>query len=112
MLVGERPFLAETPIGVLLKHLQDPPPSVLIARPDLPPAVGDVLEKVLVKNRDQRYSSAGELARAFRAAFYSLPVARAPVSGAPVYGSPVAGSPLLVLAWTGGAALDCAGHVA
>jgi serine/threonine-protein kinase len=69
MLVGERPFVADTPIGVLLKHLQDPAPSVLIARPDLPRAVGDVLDKVLVKVPADRYSSAGELARAFRAAF-------------------------------------------
>ena len=68
MLVGERPFIAETPIAVLLKHLQDPAPSVLLARPDLPPAVGDVLAKVLVKGPAVRYASAGELARAFRAA--------------------------------------------
>ena len=68
MLVGERPFIAETPIAVLLKHLQDPAPSVLLARPDLPPAVGDVLAKVLVKDPAVRYASAGELARAFRAA--------------------------------------------
>src|SRR5919199_206942 len=45
MLVGERPFAAETPIGVLLKHLQAPAPSVLDARPDLPAAVADVLNK-------------------------------------------------------------------
>jgi serine/threonine-protein kinase len=68
MLVGERPFVADTPIGVLLKHLQDPAPSVLDARPDLPAPVGDVLQKVLVKDPAQRYASAGELARAFRAA--------------------------------------------
>ena len=36
MLVGERPFVADTPIGVLLKHLQDEPPSILSARPELP----------------------------------------------------------------------------
>jgi serine/threonine protein kinase len=69
MLVGDRPFVAETPIGVLLMHLQDQPPSLLDARPDLPLAVAEVLEKALVKDPNQRYSSAGELARAFRAAF-------------------------------------------
>jgi serine/threonine protein kinase len=69
MLVGERPFVAETPIGVLLQHLQDMPPSILLARPDLPAAVGDVLAKALVKDPADRYSSAGELARAFREAF-------------------------------------------
>jgi len=69
MLVGERPFIAETPIGVLLQHLQDLPPSVLVARPDLPPAVGDVLAKALVKDPADRYNSAGALAKAFNAAF-------------------------------------------
>jgi serine/threonine protein kinase len=69
MLVGERPFVAETPIGVLLKHLQDPAPSILDARPDLPPAVGQVLARCLVKDPAERFASAGELARAFRAAF-------------------------------------------
>ena len=69
MLVGERPFVAETPIGVLLQHLQDTAPSILVARPDLPPAVADVLAKVLVKDPAERYSSAGELAKAFREAF-------------------------------------------
>src|SRR5215471_14946214 len=43
MLVGERPFVAETPIGVLLKHLQDAAPSVLEARPELPRAVDAVV---------------------------------------------------------------------
>ena len=69
MLVGERPFVAETPIAVLLQHLQDPPPSILLARPDLPLAVGDVVARVLAKDPAERYASAGELARAFRAAF-------------------------------------------
>jgi eukaryotic-like serine/threonine-protein kinase len=68
MLVGERPFVADTPIAVLLMHLQDPAPSVLVARPDLPPDVGLVLERALVKNPAERYQSAGALARAFRAA--------------------------------------------
>src|SRR5207245_8147281 len=48
MLVGERPFAADTPIAVLLTHLQDPAPSILDARPDLTPAVGQVLARALV----------------------------------------------------------------
>ena len=76
MLVGERPFISETPIGMLLQHLQDTAPSVLVARPDLPAAVGDVLAKALVKDPADRYSSAGELARAFRAAFSQRAPAR------------------------------------
>jgi serine/threonine protein kinase len=69
MLVGDRPFVAETPIGVLLQRLQGPAPSVLLARPELPLAVGDVVDRALVRDPASRYHSAGELARAFRAAF-------------------------------------------
>ena len=71
MLIGERPFVAETPIGVLLKHLQDVPPSVRELRPELPPAVDEVLTQALTKNPAERFPSAGALARAFRAAFTS-----------------------------------------
>jgi serine/threonine protein kinase len=91
MLAGERPFVAETPIGVLLQHLQDAPPSILVARPDLPAAVGDVLARALVKDPADRYTSAGELARAFKAAFAqrtlagadSLPIPQLAVTNEP-----------------------------
>ena len=73
MLLGERPFSAETPIGVLLKHLQDVPPSVRERRPELPVAVDEVLMTALAKNPADRFSSAGALARAFRAAFEGSP---------------------------------------
>jgi serine/threonine protein kinase len=81
MLVGERPFVAETPIGVLLKHLQDAPPSVLEARPDLPPGVDAVMTRALAKDPSERFASAGELARAFRAAFTqtTAPVVTSPI---------------------------------
>jgi serine/threonine protein kinase len=69
MLVGERPFVSETPIGVLLQHLRDAPPSVLEARPDLPLGVGEVIARALAKEPSERYASAGELASAFRLAF-------------------------------------------
>src|ERR687884_247889 len=55
MLVGERPFVAETPIGVLLKHLQDPAPSVLEQRPDLAPAVAEVVARALAKDPAERF---------------------------------------------------------
>jgi serine/threonine protein kinase len=77
MLVGERPFVAETPIAVLLQHLQDPPPSVLDARPDLPKAVADVIAKALVKDPAERFRTAGELARAFRDALLETPATTA-----------------------------------
>src|SRR5919204_3180916 len=49
MLSGERPFTSDQPLGVLLKHLQDPPPKLLDLRPDLPAAVEPVIQKALAK---------------------------------------------------------------
>src|SRR5438132_4401038 len=56
MLTGERPFAAETPIGVLLKHLNEPAPDVRSLRPELPEPVADVLMKALVKSPAERYA--------------------------------------------------------
>ena len=69
MLAGERPFEAESPIGLLLKHLQAPVPSVRALRPELSPAVDEVVHRALAKDPDDRFASAGELARALRQAF-------------------------------------------
>lgn len=61
MLVGQLPFTAESPTGIMLKHLQEPPPRVLDVRPHLPRGVGTVVARALAKRRDDRYQSAGEL---------------------------------------------------
>ena len=69
MLSGERPFTADQPLGVLLKHLQAPVPKLLGLRPDLPLAVEQVMQQALAKDPNDRFSSAGALAAAFRKAF-------------------------------------------
>jgi len=91
MLAGERPFTAAEPLGVLLKHLQAPVPSLLPLRPDLSPEVDAVVQRALAKNPNERYQSAGALASAFREAFtahdqtgpWSDRAFRAPVPVAP-----------------------------
>src|SRR5260370_25553195 len=56
MLVGDRPFVAETPIGVLLIHLQAKPPSCPQPPPTSPPPLAEGLDKAPVKDPNQRYS--------------------------------------------------------
>ncbi len=65
---GRLPFEADTPYAVILKHITEPltPPRSL--RPDLPPGVETVIVKVLAKNPDERFQTAGELAGALRGA--------------------------------------------
>ncbi|HEY3063540.1 MAG TPA: protein kinase [Chloroflexota bacterium] len=69
MLAGERPFTAAEPLGVLIKHLQAPVPSLLEMRPDLSAEVDAVVQRALAKDPNERYQSAGALASAFRDAF-------------------------------------------
>jgi eukaryotic-like serine/threonine-protein kinase len=64
MLTGCLPFAAETPVAVLLKHMQADPPSVLAAVPDLPDTVELVLLQALAKSAANRFATAGRLAAA------------------------------------------------
>jgi serine/threonine-protein kinase len=68
MLVGHVPFTGESATAIMLKHLQEPPPSVLDERKDLPPAVGQVIARALSKRPEERHESAGELAEALASA--------------------------------------------
>nr|BBH94608.1 hypothetical protein KTA_28070 [Thermogemmatispora argillosa] len=79
LLTGEVPFTGTTPFIVMNKHLSEPVPSPRQKRPDLPPAVEDVVLKALAKRPEDRYQSALELAAALRSAVLgALP---APASG-------------------------------
>lgn len=64
MLTGARPFEGETPYSVAVKHVTEAPPPACTINPQLPRAVEPVLFKVLEKQRDRRYQTAGEFAEA------------------------------------------------
>ncbi|HET9276308.1 MAG TPA: protein kinase, partial [Gemmatimonadales bacterium] len=61
MLTGGPPFRADTAPGLLAQHLQAPVPSVRTARPELGPAVDEVLRRALSKERAGRYGSVREM---------------------------------------------------
>lgn len=58
MLTGKLPYQANTPLGIVFKHVTEPIPHILDVNPNLPDAIEAVMEKVLAKNRDDRFSSA------------------------------------------------------
>lgn len=60
MLVGHVPFTGPSPTAIMLKHLQEPAPSVLEERDDLPAAVGMVVTRAMAKLPQNRYQTAGE----------------------------------------------------
>ena len=64
MLTGELPFKnAKTPIEIINFHMKDTPPAPSKLRPDLkiPPAVDEVLLKMVAKSRDNRYADTAAL---------------------------------------------------
>ncbi|MGB7922347.1 MAG: serine/threonine-protein kinase [Pyrinomonadaceae bacterium] len=63
MFVGHVPFTGESPTAIMMKHLQDAPPSVLDERKDLPAEVGAVVARALAKRPEDRFKSASELAQ-------------------------------------------------
>ncbi|MBL8154183.1 MAG: protein kinase, partial [Anaerolineae bacterium] len=60
MLSGELPYSAETPLGVIFKHISDPIPYVTQFAPLLPSAINAVVAKAMSKRPEDRYQSAGE----------------------------------------------------
>jgi serine/threonine protein kinase len=60
-LVGHVPFTGDSPTIVMLKHLQEPVPSVLEERKDVPPAIDHVVTKAMAKVPANRYQTIGEL---------------------------------------------------
>ena len=63
MLAGVVPFEAESSLGVLMKHLNDPPPPIFGISKDLQ----TIIDRSLAKDADIRYASAKEMADEFSA---------------------------------------------
>jgi len=61
MLTGYTPFDADTPLAILMKHLNDPLPLPSKLDPNLPPSFEQIVLKALSKNPDDRYQSAAEM---------------------------------------------------
>ena len=68
MLAGHVPFTGDSPTAIMMKHMQEPPPSILEERKDLPAGVGRVLARALAKRPEDRFQSAGELSSALASA--------------------------------------------
>lgn len=64
MLAGRVPFTGESPTVIMMKQVQDEPPPLSEARPDLPVAVTQVVMRALAKQPADRYQSAGEFFKA------------------------------------------------
>ena len=68
MLAGQPPFKRDAGLAVMWAQVSAPVPSLRALRPDLPPAVDQVMAKALAKSPDARYPSCTAFARALSAA--------------------------------------------
>ena len=64
LVTGQRPFHADTPLAILLRHINDPLPRPRQIKPDLPEAVEQVIFKALAKDPENRYETMDELVKA------------------------------------------------
>ncbi len=68
LLVGEPPFHKfSLPVEKLAAQLDESPPPLLERRPDLPPSVVKVVERLLAKDPEERFGDAGSLIEALDA---------------------------------------------
>ncbi|GMR09184.1 MAG: hypothetical protein BMS9Abin28_0002 [Anaerolineae bacterium] len=65
---GELPFQAETPMAVMLKHINEPIPLARLRSPNVPEAIERVILKATAKNPAERFGSMGEMNAAFQSA--------------------------------------------
>ncbi|MGL4513191.1 MAG: serine/threonine-protein kinase [Lacipirellulaceae bacterium] len=61
LLTGDPPFVADTPLAVAIKHLQEAPEPIASRRPGLPASLADVVDRLIAKSPDARYASPREL---------------------------------------------------
>jgi len=73
MVTGEVPYNADTPVAIILKHIQQPLPLPRKLRPDLPEAVEKVILKAMAKDPRDRYETAADMAEALDRAVRQSP---------------------------------------
>jgi eukaryotic-like serine/threonine-protein kinase len=64
MLAGKPPFVGDSAVAVIYKHLNEEPQSLAAAGVDVPANVERIVMRLLAKDHDRRYASADELADA------------------------------------------------
>lgn len=66
MATGALPFQADTPLAVVMKHVNDPPPMPVISNPDIPAGLQEIILRAMSKDPDQRFQTASDIAAALR----------------------------------------------
>jgi serine/threonine-protein kinase len=70
MLTSQKPYDADSPMTVAVRHITEPIPEILQARPDLPLETDLIIRTAMAKDKEDRYPTAIELARALNQAAF------------------------------------------
>ncbi len=109
LLAGEPPFQGKTAFEVALKHVQESPPPLASRRPDLPPELVAMVERMMAKSPAERYPSVREIIRDLNR-IRERPAASLQLSGAtPSLIAPLATGPSAAAAAPATAPADPAG---
>jgi tRNA A-37 threonylcarbamoyl transferase component Bud32 len=66
MAAGRLPYDADTPLAVVLKHVNEPIPLLTTFNPNIPPSVQEIIFKSMAKDPNERFQTAHEMAKALR----------------------------------------------
>ncbi len=61
MLTGKFPYEADTPMGIIVKHITDPVPHILDANAELPSGCEDLIQKAMAKKPADRFPKAVDM---------------------------------------------------
>jgi len=94
MVTGRVPYEAETPLAVILKHINEPLPLPSVVYPGISPAVERVILKALAKNPEDRFASMTDFLAAWKQALGEAETVRGPQVLAQSAAETVIGGPL------------------
>jgi serine/threonine-protein kinase len=93
MLSGTPPFRRDQHLALLWAQLSEAPPRLTSRRPDLPPAVDQVMRKAMAKSPADRYPRCLDFAEALRAACLPGPATTGPAGTGPATAGPATAGP-------------------
>jgi serine/threonine protein kinase len=72
LLTGRQPFRGDTLGDLMFSIAKEPHDNILSFRPDLPPCIGDIMDRALAKEIGLRYQTGQEMAAAIRECLASM----------------------------------------
>ncbi len=82
MVVGEPPFVGNTPVAIAYKHVQEPAPRAISRNANVPPALDSIIGRLLQKAPTDRYPAAEEVRADLRRFQEGQPLAAGPATQA------------------------------